>query len=84
MKTKTIRTSFLNRLFKVSALRPPSSALCLLLPALAVLALALALAPAVRASQVTLNAGTTSWNVPAGVTTIQVEMWGAGGGGGGV
>jgi hypothetical protein len=27
--------------------------------------------------------GTTTWTVPAGVTTCEVEVWGAGGGGGG-
>jgi hypothetical protein len=32
-------------------------------------------------TQVTLTSG-TSWTVPAGVTNISIECWGAGGGGG--
>ena len=35
------------------------------------------------ASGCTYSTGTTTWAVPAGVTSITVKAWGAGGGGGG-
>ncbi|MFY8033657.1 MAG: hypothetical protein ACOVMN_04000, partial [Flexibacteraceae bacterium] len=37
-------------------------------------------------AQTTTNfstAGTTSWQCPAGVTSVEVKIWGGGGGGGG-
>jgi Ig-like domain CHU_C associated len=51
---------------------------------LTLLAFWLAAVPFARATQVTLTTSSTSpWTVPAGVTSITVEMWGGGGGAGG-
>jgi trimeric autotransporter adhesin len=29
----------------------------------------------------TFNSGAANWTVPAGVTSVEIELWGAGGGG---
>ena len=48
---------------------------------LALLAL-LGLAPSAWATTETITSGSGSWQVPAGVTSVTVELWGGGGGGG--
>src|SRR6476659_5756926 len=61
----------------------PQLALALLL-ALGLLGGGLALAPAARAATLTFNytGGEQTWIVPAGVTSVTVDVYGAQGGGG--
>ncbi len=76
---KTMKTLLVTLLKTVT--RPTFRVPC----ALGLTLLALTLAPAAWAAQVTLTTASTSpWLIPANATTIQVEMWGGGGGGGGI